>query len=504
MEKIRFFLTSYLKISLRIILFSIGIGILVWILESFAMMIIFHEGDLITQIFTPSPHVILRRLVSMVILLGLFIVVGLISNFPLFYGNKSTTRAVFHSITKRDIVGRKRVEEDIERHNKEMRVLNAISKTVSQTLDLDRILNDAIREVLNLDIMSDEAHCLVFLVDERTGLLSLAAHQGTPDDHLCLTQSLGVRECICGLVVDEGETIFVKDSSGDTRHTRKWDTMLDHKDLCLPLKARGTILGVINIRLPMTIEIAERDIDFLATVVDQISVAIENARLFEEVTRQHDRLRHLGTRLAKAEEAERKRLAKELHDQVGQNLTALGVNINIINSQLSGEKNQKVSACLDESQRLVDETTERIRGVMADLRPPILDDYGIVAALHWYCDQFSQRIGIPVKIRGNKTEPKFEPNIEIALFRIAQEALTNITKHAEAKSVEVHLTWDEEMVRLEISDDGKGLGLEESPSSGIGWGLLIMGERAEAIGGQFKIQSNSSGKGTQIIVEMPL
>ncbi len=333
--------------------------------------------------------------------------------------------------------------------------------------------------------------------------MSLAAHYGTPDDHPCLIKPPGVRECICGLVVDEGEEIFVDDSSGDIRHTRKWDTMLDHKDLCLPLKARGTILGVINIRLPMAIEMKDKDIDFLATVVDQISVAIENARLFEAVTRQHDRLRHLGTRLEEAEEAERKRLAKELHDQVGQNLTALGVNINIISSQLTGQKNPKVRAYLDESQKLVDETTERIRGVMADLRPPILDDYGIVAALHWYCDQFAKRIGIPVQFRGNKSEPEFNPTIETALFRITQEAFTNIIKHAEAKSVEVHLNWDDEMVRLEISDDGKGINLEESPSNGIGWGLLIMAERAEAVGGRFIIRPNPSEKGTQIIVEMP-
>lgn len=217
-----------------------------------------------------------------------------------------------------------------------------------------------------------------------------------------------------------------------------------------------------------------------------------------------ERLRALTAQLTEVAETERQRLARELHDQVGQNLTVLGINLNIIQSQLSQSTPREVRFRLDDSLALVEQTAERIRDVMADLRPPVLDDYGLVAALRWYGDQFAKRTEIPVSVDGEEPIPRLEERVENALFRIAQEALTNVAKHAHATQVKVTLDVDSETLHLIISDDG--IGFVPAKVTGFdgyrGWGLLTITERAEAVNGSCQIKSHPS-KGTQVIVKVP-
>ncbi len=225
----------------------------------------------------------------------------------------------------------------------------------------------------------------------------------------------------------------------------------------------------------------------------------------QKALQQHTkRLRILTTQRAEVLEAERQRLARELHDRVGQNLTALGINLNILRAQTPGEAGAPLRSRLDDSLLLVEQTTEQIRDVMAELRPPLLDDYGLVAALHWYGEQFARRTEIAITVAGEDPIPRPATRIENVLFRIAQEALTNVTKHAQATQVRVIVEVDGGTLRLIIADNGHGFDpapLAE-PDGGWGWGLLTMAERAEAVGGRGRVESKP-GQGTQIIVEVP-
>ena len=215
--------------------------------------------------------------------------------------------------------------------------------------------------------------------------------------------------------------------------------------------------------------------------------------------------------MAEVAEDERQQLARELHDQVGQNLTALGINLNIVRMQLPDEAAAPVHSRLDDSLSLVEQTAERIRDVMAYLRPPVLDDYGLVAALHWYGEQFAQRTDIAVAVEGQESAPRLSARVENALFRIAQEALTNVAKHAQATQVTVIVKADGGTLRLVVADDGVGFDpsttLRASPAhlaepdGDRGWGLLTMTERAEAVGGRCRIESDPR-QGTQVIVEV--
>jgi PAS domain S-box-containing protein len=217
-----------------------------------------------------------------------------------------------------------------------------------------------------------------------------------------------------------------------------------------------------------------------------------------------DRLKALAAKLAEVEDTERQRLARELHDQVGQNLTALGINLNIIQLQMPEDVLDITSFHLEDSLSLVDQTAERIRDVMAELRPPVLDDYGLVAALRWYGEKISRRIEIPISVIGKEPSPRLDSNVENALFRIVQEALTNVAKHSQASNVKISVDVDHEILRLFLEDDGIGFDSSDSiwPDNEQGWGLLSMTERAEAVGGQCRINS-SPNQGTQVIVEIP-
>jgi PAS domain S-box-containing protein len=221
----------------------------------------------------------------------------------------------------------------------------------------------------------------------------------------------------------------------------------------------------------------------------------------QAVKRSAEQLRTLNARLTEAEQTERRRLSTELHDLVGQNLTALSINLNILKGQLSENIDNTMSVRLDDSLDLVEETVDHIRDVMAELRPPVLDDYGLLAALRWYGNRFAGRTGLQVAIRGEELSPRLPTSVEMVLFKIALEAFTNVAKHSGAARVEVSLEESEGLATLTISDDGVGFDPLSPPrnASKEAWGLKGMKERADSIGGNLTVLSGRQ-PGTRIVV----
>jgi two-component system sensor histidine kinase UhpB len=226
--------------------------------------------------------------------------------------------------------------------------------------------------------------------------------------------------------------------------------------------------------------------------------------LLEQIQVKQEHLQSLSRRLMEVQETDRRFLASELHDQIGQNLTALSINLNIICSQFSKEVDKKIVDRLEDSMKIVEETIERMRNVMAGLRPPVLDDYGLMVALRWYTERFSERTGIATILQERQLSPRLPLVVETELFRIVQEVLTNVAKHADARQAIITLERVNGMVQLVISDDGVGFDptvlrqLKEQP----GWGLITIEERAKALGGDVSVES-LPGKGTKVIVKVP-
>lgn len=216
-------------------------------------------------------------------------------------------------------------------------------------------------------------------------------------------------------------------------------------------------------------------------------------------------LRALTIRLAAAEETEKKRISREIHDRIGQNLSAIGLNLTLLRSATPKEAIGPVKSVIDDSLSLLRETTQRVRNILADLRLPVLDDYGLLAALQWYAQQFKQRTGIDIVIEGDEILPRPQAHVESTFFLIAREALANVAKHAGATAVSIKVQRRDGVLRLSVRDNGKGYRTPKQPGKEARncLGLLSMSERAFLIGGLCKVTSRP-GKGTGVIVEVPL
>ena len=225
----------------------------------------------------------------------------------------------------------------------------------------------------------------------------------------------------------------------------------------------------------------------------------------EDKLRDHRaQLLKLSARLVETEEAERRRLAGELHDKLGQQLTALGLNLNLFEQELPPRQGLIQRKRIADMLLLVEEMTEQVRDIMADLRPPVLDDYGLTATLRWYSAIFGKRSGIPCVIEGPDI-PRLPSQVEMALFRVVQEALNNVAKHSRASRVEIRSALAGNRLSLVVHDNGRGFSKAdqaEMPDT-LKLGLLSMGERVAAVGGTLAVTS-ASGAGTRVAVEVGL
>lgn len=235
--------------------------------------------------------------------------------------------------------------------------------------------------------------------------------------------------------------------------------------------------------------------------VENHRLLVRNRELEEDLQRRCSELRELGVRLGESEEAERRRLCRELHDRVGGTLTSLGMNLSVAREKLVEGGRDESMARLERAQAEVEEVAGCLRRVMSELYPAVLDDYGLPAALRWYGQEFSKTAGIPVETAVEDLSMRLPATAETTLFRIAQEGLTNVLKHAEARAATILLEEAGATVRLVVNDDGKGFDAAAVSPRGGGWGMLFMRERAEAVGGRFEIVS-APGKGTRIAVTM--
>lgn len=242
----------------------------------------------------------------------------------------------------------------------------------------------------------------------------------------------------------------------------------------------------------------EGNVTAIATIIRDITAR----KLAEAALRDYAaQMRHLSWRLSEVEERERRDIHRELHDQVGANLSALKLDLNLIGSLLPADTPQTLCDRLQKAQHLTGETIARIRDVMAELRPPALDDYGLLAALRSCAQPFALRLGIPLLVDGDDIQPRPAIAVETALFRIAQEAINNIAKHAQARHVGITVTATGKRVSLVVADDGVGFDAVHPDPRQPGWGLRTMRERAQAIAADLRIES-APGQGTRIIVEL--
>ncbi|HKC68070.1 MAG TPA: PAS domain-containing protein, partial [Bacteroidia bacterium] len=233
-----------------------------------------------------------------------------------------------------------------------------------------------------------------------------------------------------------------------------------------------------------------------------VTLDVTEQKLTElEILKKNEELRNLSNHIQHVREEERKLVSRDLHDELGQQLTALKMEINWIISNATGADEEMVLR-LKQVLQFSDDLISTIRRILADLRPAIIDDLGLVAALEWKCDDFMEKSGVECKFISSIDERVFRDDFSINVYRILQEALTNVIRYAEAKLVTVIVHEDKQNLFLEISDDGKGF-CTESIKNGKTLGILGMKERAALFDGDLEV-IGMPNKGTSIKLKIPL
>lgn len=224
-----------------------------------------------------------------------------------------------------------------------------------------------------------------------------------------------------------------------------------------------------------------------------------------ELRTANDNLRELSARLLQLQDEERRRIARELHDSVGQLLAAISMNTATVQAE-SQQLSSAAARCVSENAAMVQQISSEIRTISHLLHPPLLDEAGLVSALRWYVDGFSERSKIQVELEMPANFGRFSREMEISIFRIVQECLTNIHRHSGSQTAAVRIAEDNGQIRVEIEDAGKGMPLEKqqalSSSGPTGVGVRGMRERLRQLGGDLEIESN--GSGTVVIANLPL
>jgi len=506
--------------------------------------------------------------------------------------------------------------------------LNQTSSVVSQSLELGQILNGSIDSVIG--VMKVDA-AMVFLLDEKTGELTLAAHRGVSTEFVQGVSRLKLGEGFNGRVAETGESLYVEDASHDPSLTKI--AVRDEgiqSQLIVPLKSKGKVMGTLCVAARSQRQVLPEELGLVTAIGNQIGVAIENARLYQqqqevaeelraseeryrelfenahdaiwlhdlqkniiaankslarltgytleellgikaddliaegcidsvksiedpllkgeaighlsEVTltkkdkseatvqlstspifsngqivgfqhiardvteekRMQENLRFYLEQVTRAQEEERKRISRELHDETVQALVVLSRQLDSLASSGKGiSKENRLR--LEELREQTNNVMQGVRRLGQDLRPAALDRLGLLAALEWLASNVAEYSGIATEVNIVGTERRLPEEVELVLFRIAQEALRNVWRHSQATKAEVTVEFDEKKTKVTVNDNGKGFNLPQTVgdlAKDGKLGLAGMQERARLIGGTLAVQSQP-GRGSSITVELP-
>lgn len=380
----------------------------------------------------------------------------------------------------------------------ESRLLMRIIETISTELDLDEIVQGIARLITDT---TETDVCFVHLLDERKRCLKLRG--ATPPFHeLAGRVELAIGEGVSGWVAAHGEpAVIIDDKLADSRY--RYIPALRGEDftsmVSVPIvTGSGHLVGVLNVHTRRRREFGTNDVELLRSVAGLMAGAIENARLHRSLAEREEALEKFATRTLQLAESERRRLAGEIHDGISQRIVSLSFHLSAAGDAANSDP-ASAARQIAQAQKLAGAALDETRFAIAGLRPPVLDDLGLTASL-----ESLARSTPSLTVHVEAAPCRLAEHVETAVYRIAQEALQNVTKHAEAHYAEMRLSAHDDCVLLEVRDDGKGFDPATTPEPGgpVGYGLSGMYERAELLGGHLELNS-APGQGTTLRLTVP-
>ncbi len=380
----------------------------------------------------------------------------------------------------------------------ELETLRQVSLHITSTLDLDQVLNEIARSVLGL-VEASSVHILTR--EERTGALRVAASAGKsgtaaaasdrPDGLAAVVASTGQPHVMDGVT---SEHLF------DARDATNWRAP---SSAAFPMKRGDQVLGVLRISSDVRRTFTTEEIRILNLLTDQAAVALSNARLYTTLLEREERVRSLMQKMAQIQDEERRLISLDLHDGLTQLVISANMHLNTLSAMIDQRMDPSERQELEASRRLIQSAIDEARRVISELRPTVVEDLGLADGLRRYVIDLSAAQGWRCETHINLNGIELSLPAETAIFRIAQEALSNARKHSHTDSIKVQLQRDDADLVLTVHDSGCGFDLVGLSDESSGVGLVSMRERARTLGGTCDITSQPGG-GTAVSIRVPL
>jgi signal transduction histidine kinase len=437
-------------------------------------------------------------------------------------------------------VGKAKLYKELSKKNDYEKIISAVAENVHRSINLQEVMDNALDEMIkNIDeVRSVE----VFLVEGREAVLS--AHRGLPAWFIKRIGRIPYPEGFIWKTILDGEFMYMPDTDKDTIIGQAGRKLGIKCYVSMPIKHDGKTIGALSVNSFKKSAFDKEEIKLLVKVAQQIETSINNAkhaealekaheeleqrveertaelakanelltkeitdrkRAVKEIRNSREQLRGLAAHLQSVREEERTRIARGVHDELGQELGALKMELSVLEKILSSETlkvQPRVSDKIKCISELVDDSIRKVRQISTELRPGVLDGLGLIEAIEWQAQEFKTRTGINCDIDSNVDHVKLNEDKSTAIFRIFQETLTNVARHADATKVRTKLRKNARHLIFEFRDNGRGIRKSEiSDPKSIG--LIGMRERALLLRGELKIKGVPK-KGTTVRVKIPL
>jgi signal transduction histidine kinase len=361
--------------------------------------------------------------------------------------------------------------------------------------DLSALLN----KVLDITTQTFSASVgIILLCDGETGALRISCSVGmdmkVPEDF-----RVEMGSGFSGNIAMSGEPGMILDTNADTGALRPMIRIKAKSLWGVPLKADGETIGVMVIGFPKPYEWLPTERELMRAIGDRTALAIERARMTDALREREQRIAELSGHLLRVQEEERKRISRELHDETGQALMVIRLYLGMMET---GNTTKGVRAKIHETVEVVDRTIEGIRRIIGKLSPLVLQELGLVAAIRKEAKDFARNTGVKARVLIAEDVGRLASGTEQAIYRVVQEALHNVAKHAQAKNVTVQVERTNELVQVVVEDDGVGIQSHSSNSRDHSFGLAGIKERVAMLGGTSRVVS-TKGKGTRIEISVP-
>ena len=315
----------------------------------------------------------------------------------------------------------------------------------------------------------------------------------------CFENSVG--RGLAGKIASSGKPLLVVNAQEDP-HIKRAEIRDAFRSLWgIPLSISGKQTGVLLLGFSREYHCLPRELKLLEAVGDRCAHAIDKAQLIEELHDREEQIRQLGEHMLTVEEEERRRISRELHDEVGQSMLVIRLYLEMIQSDLP-EAAKHLNPKLEDTRQLTEQTIQEMRRLIADLSPNVLEQLGLPASIRQFVNTFSRTFSGKVRLRMTRLD-KLPRSSEIMIYRLVQECFANVIKHSQAENVGLHLSRRNWFVKMKMADDGVGFDVQAAAEKRDSFGLAGMRERVALLGGNININS-SPGKGTKIDIALPV